>query len=134
MHIARMLRGKQRSAGYVRKTSVWRLNTKTGEYRKRRVNRRVKYMKGHRGFLSVNDGVAAAADIQRLVEYHTRDRDWFDEPVADQVRRNRGEPRYWPGGAQDDVAYPEEWSGSLCDVCREPLSEVLRDARVHVLC
>ncbi|WBU38534.1 hypothetical protein [Homoserinibacter sp. YIM 151385] len=73
-----MLRGKQRAEKYVRKTAVWRSSTdaRTGEVRKRRrkVNRRVKYMRGHRGFVSVNDGVAAAADIARLVKWWREDR------------------------------------------------------------
>lgn len=46
--------------------------TDSGELRElyqRTVTRRVRYMRGHRGFLSVNDGVATAADIARLVEY-----------------------------------------------------------------
>lgn len=46
--------------------------TDAGEVRElyqRTVKRRVRYMRGHRGFLSVNDGVATAADIARLVAY-----------------------------------------------------------------
>lgn len=46
--------------------------TDAGEVRElyqRTVTRRVRYMRGHRGFLSVNDGVATATDIARLVAY-----------------------------------------------------------------
>lgn len=68
------------TGSYVRTHDVWRLNTRTGEYRKRTVRRRVKYMRGHRGFLSVNDGVATARDIARLVAYHRDPVDWFDLP------------------------------------------------------
>lgn len=80
MHIARFLRHLQRSQGYVRTHEVWRLNTKTGTYRKRKVRRRVKYMRGHRGFLSVNDGVQTAASIARIVDYYWNGPDFFDEP------------------------------------------------------
>lgn len=83
MHISRHLRKVQRSAGYVRTTSVWRLNTSTGEFRRRKVRRRVKYMRSHRGFLSVNDGVATARDIARIVQYYAEQRDWFDAPPPD---------------------------------------------------
>lgn len=117
MHIARYLRHVHRAHGYVRTHEVWRLNTRTGEYRKRKVRRRVKYMRGHRGFLSVNDGVATARDIARLVAYHRDPVDWFDlpdeRPFEDRARdlhiaRAQRRPRSSPHSAGTSSARSSE--------------------------
>jgi hypothetical protein len=93
INIARHLRKVHGTQNYVRPFSVWRLNTATGEYRRRRVRRRVKYMKGHRGFLSVNDGVAAAESIAVIVGYYAGLADYFSRPPTVMVPRAPRESR-----------------------------------------
>lgn len=61
---------------YVRKTTVYRnkVDYVTGEIvtRKRRVNRRVKWMNGQAGFISVPDGEAAAYEVARLLAWYAK--------------------------------------------------------------
>ena len=54
--VARVLRRWARANNKPRKVNVWRVNQRTGEVRKRRVNRRTKRMPRIQGFCSVNDG------------------------------------------------------------------------------
>lgn len=56
LFVSRTLRRWARANVKARKVVVWRTNTKTGELRKRRVNRRPKRMKRREGFCAVNDG------------------------------------------------------------------------------
>lgn len=70
--VMRHLRKLARSQSFTRKTEVWRMKVdeSTGEVklRKRKVNRKVSYLKNQtHGYLAVNDGVRAARDIARLL-------------------------------------------------------------------
>lgn len=49
-------------------------------HRKRKVRRRIVRMRRNRGRLLVNDGVAAAAWLARLVEHYGRDYGLLDQP------------------------------------------------------
>lgn len=49
-------------------------------HRRRKVRRRVVRMKRNRGYVLVNDGVAIAADLARLVEHYGRDYGLLDRP------------------------------------------------------
>jgi hypothetical protein len=59
---------------YVRKTTVYRneIDYQTGEIktRKRKVNRRVRWMNGQAGFISVPDGENSGREIARLLNWH----------------------------------------------------------------
>lgn len=54
-------------------------------HRKRRVTRRLVRFERNRGFQLVNDGVAAARDLARLVEFYGRDYGLLDRPEYDET-------------------------------------------------
>jgi hypothetical protein len=72
--VRRHMRKLAERQSYVRKTTVYRssVNYETGEIvtRKRRVNRRVKWMNGQAGFISLPDGEASAYELARLLGWH----------------------------------------------------------------
>ncbi len=67
LFIARVLRKWSRANNKPRRVNVWRVNQKTGELRKRKVNRRPKRMKGTQGFCSVNDGSKTGLGLARAI-------------------------------------------------------------------
>lgn len=67
LFISRTLRKWARANVKPRKVVVWRVNTKTGELRKRRVNRRPKRMKRREGFCAVNDGSVMGTQLASAV-------------------------------------------------------------------
>lgn len=77
-YAAKIMRRWARAQGTTRQETVWRtsINLKTGEvkYRKRRVRRRVKRMRGRLGFLSVNDGPAFAFQLSRALDIRRGDK------------------------------------------------------------
>lgn len=88
MHIARELRKFERSRAHARPTTVYRVDQRTGVVRKRRARRRVKYLKGSRGFLAVNDGAVVARLVQRLVDDWMKRTDFFGPDTAMPVPRS----------------------------------------------
>lgn len=75
--IARIFRRIEASRSHSRPTTVYRVNQRTGVVKRRKVNRRVRYLKGSRGFITVNDGVATAETVERLVRYFMEAPDFF---------------------------------------------------------
>lgn len=65
--LARTLRRYARSQGVTAVETVWRVDTRTGAVRKRRVRRRVQRFRHQSGFLVVNDGPGLAATVARLL-------------------------------------------------------------------
>jgi len=65
--VARSLRRWSRAQGVTRELSVERVNTRTGEVRRRKVRRRAVRLQGNRGFVSVNDGAALGAQLARWI-------------------------------------------------------------------
>lgn len=84
MHIARHVRKLERARGHARPMTVYRVDQRTGVVRRRKVRRRVKYMSGDRGFLTVNDGAQTAAGIARIIDAQLHARDWFSVPDRSQ--------------------------------------------------
>ena len=74
--VRRHMKKLARRYGYVRKVSVWRntVDMETGELtaRKRRVNRKTKWMNGQAGFISLPDGVRSGYELGRLLEYYNQ--------------------------------------------------------------
>lgn len=65
---ARIMRRWARAQGTTRQANVWRLDSKTGEYRKRHARRRVHRLGGSAGFLCVNDGPSFAWQLARALD------------------------------------------------------------------
>lgn len=68
LFIARTLRRWARAKGETRREEVWRVDTKTGEFYKRHSRKRIKYLTGRLGFLTVNDGEEIAHFLTRALE------------------------------------------------------------------
>lgn len=85
--LARHFRKLQKSQSWVRKETVYRVDMATGEIRSRRANRRVRYMRNGRGFLSLNNGAVAATDISRIIRHHIDSADFFS-PVPNKAPRS----------------------------------------------
>lgn len=90
--VRRHMRKLAERQSYVRKTSVWRneVNFVTGEIRsrKRKVNRRVRWMNAQAGFISLPDGENSAYELARLLAWHSGQNE-VKGPV---------QPRYGPSG------------------------------------
>jgi len=86
--VRHLFKAKSRQASYVRKTTVYRnkVDYQTGEIvtRKRRVNRRTKWMNGQAGYISLKDGEAFAYEVARLLSWH----------AAQTTPRAPAQPRY----------------------------------------
>lgn len=65
---ARTLRRWSRATQGTRRETVWRTRMDTGEVYRRHVRRRVRRMKGHAGFVSVNDGPLIAGQLARAID------------------------------------------------------------------
>ncbi|MHA3724606.1 hypothetical protein ACXR2T_12080 [Leucobacter sp. HY1910] len=72
-YIERYLRRRARQQSYFQQVEVtrYRINERTGAIREstRRVKRRKQHYTGGSGFLVVNDGLAAAAELEQLVSW-----------------------------------------------------------------
>ena len=72
--VRRHMRKLAERNSYARKTTVYRssVDYQTGEIvtRKRRVNRRVRWMNGQAGFISLPDGENSAYELARLLRWH----------------------------------------------------------------
>jgi len=90
--VRHLFKAKSRQASYVRKTTVYRnkVDYQTGEIvtRKRRVNRRTKWMNGQAGYISLKDGEAFAYEVARLLAWH----------AAQTTPRAPAQPRYDSNG------------------------------------
>ncbi|HLR97328.1 MAG TPA: hypothetical protein VK053_22595 [Jiangellaceae bacterium] len=65
--VGRVLRRWAHAQGVTRQMSVERINTRTGEVRRRTVRRRAVRLAANRGFVSVNDGASMGAMLARWV-------------------------------------------------------------------
>lgn len=65
--VGRTLRRWAHAQGVTRQMSVERVNTRTGEVRRRTVRRRAVRLAANRGFVSVNDGAAMGAALARWI-------------------------------------------------------------------
>ncbi len=101
--VARHMRKLADRQSYSREQLVWRskINFDTGEvkYRKRKVHRKTRWMRSTRGFLRVDDGVAAAGEIARLLAFYVQQTGY-----------------QWPEGQGSDVAAWRQQLGLMDEV------------------
>lgn len=68
VYAARVLRRWTRASKRTRREVIWRTNSKTGELYRRHVRRRVRRMRGHAGFVSVNDAPHLSQQLATAIE------------------------------------------------------------------
>lgn len=68
VYAARVLRRWTRASQRTRREVVWRTNSETGEVYRRHARRRVRRMRGHAGFVSVNDAPHLAEQLATAIE------------------------------------------------------------------